>query len=90
MAGYQFRASGLRITGFDGQGIDTFFEGELFDAAQAVIEKIAVATGNSKDLDPGKIQGVFAICIAKDRDGNKCVGLQPLNPINADLINAGE
>lgn len=89
MAGYQFRASGLVVTGFDGMGIQTFYEGELFDAAQALIEKGAVATGNSPELKPGRIEGVFAICIARDGDGNKVFGLQPLNPINADIINAG-
>lgn len=86
---YNYRASGIKFIGFDGQEIQTFFEQELFDDAQSLIERLAVATGNSPELDPGKITGLFAIVFERDQDGNGVIGLQPGAAINADIINAG-
>lgn len=85
---YEFRTSGIIFTGFDGIPVQTFFEGELFDDAQSLIERLAVATGNSPELVPGKVTGLFAIVFERDADGNKVIGLQPASPMNADIINS--
>ena len=86
---YNYRASGIKLQGFTGD-IQTFFEGELFDDAQSLIERLSVATGHSPELKPGRIDGVFAIAFTKDKDGNKVIGLEPLGIINADIFNAGD
>jgi hypothetical protein len=84
-----FRPAGEpSILGFDGQPIDRYFNDDLFDRAQSLIEELAVVTGNSWELKPGRVEGVFAIFFGRDRDGNKTVGLQPQNAINADIVNS--
>lgn len=89
MAGYQFRTSGIQFSnGFNDIPVQTFFEEDLFNDAQSLIERLAVATGNSPELEPGKITGSFCIVFERDGDGNGLIGLLPAAPINADIINA--
>lgn len=88
---YNFRPSGEPVAnGFNDIPVQRFLETELYDRAQALIEDLAVATGNSPALDPGKITGSFCIVFDKDAHGNKTIGLLPSAPINADIINAGD
>lgn len=87
MAGYEFKQSGVVMQSGFGPDVTLFFEDELFERAQALIEDLAVATGNSAPLDPGKITGSFCIVFERDHDGNGLIGLAPAAPISADIIN---
>lgn len=80
---YDFKFSGINI-----DGIDMFFEDELFDKLQSAIEELAIATGNMpNDADRGWLVGNFVVALGIDtRSGNssKLVGLLPKAPINSD------
>ena len=86
---YNFRPTGQSFDGFR-EKIDTYFEPELFAGAQSLIERLAVATGSSPELKPGRITGLFAIVFEHDKNGNPMIGLEPGAAINADIINAGD
>jgi len=86
---YEFKPSGVSFqNGFNDVPVATFYEEDLFEDAQLLIEELAVATGNSPALVPGKITGSFCIVFERDRDGNGMIGLLPAAAINADIVNA--
>jgi hypothetical protein len=89
MAGYQFRSSGVSLhNGFNDIPVLLFFEQGLFDEFTALIEKLAVATGNMPETEEkGWLTGSFVVVTNVDRDGNGQIGMLPAYPINADTKN---
>lgn len=83
------RFSGVTFqNGFNDIPVDTFFSDSLFAQAQALIESLAIATGNaSSDVLGGWLTGSFCIVIERDHDGNGLVGLLPAAPINTATKN---
>ena len=89
MAGYQFRTSGVKFAnGFNDIPVQMYFEEDLFNRAQDLLEDLAEATGHmdgdQKGLWP---TGSFCVVIERDHDGNGLVGLLPAAPINDDTKN---
>ena len=86
---YEFKPSGVSFQkGFNHVPVATISDADLVEDAQRLIEELAVATGNSPALVPGKITGSFCIVFERDRDGNGMIGLLPAAAINADIVNA--
>jgi len=80
MPGYEFKSSGINV-----EGVDTFYEQELYYRAQHLIEDLAVATGNAgPEVFGSGINGKFAIVLALGVDDRGVIGLQPAAPINVN------